>query len=61
MFISERSLASAASAMAMNSLLRWLISMTLMPEPPKSVISSAARLSTGSGSAAGPAAKLYTG
>ena len=44
----------------MNSLPRWLISITDMPEPCQSSISSAAWRSTGSGSAAGPALKLKT-
>src|SRR5688500_6929002 len=44
----------------MNSLPRWLISITDMPDPCQSSISSAAWRSTGSGSAAGPALKLNT-
>ena len=44
----------------MNSLPRWLISITDMPEPCQSSISSAAWRSTGSGSVAGPALKLKT-
>src|SRR5436190_13105367 len=46
--------------MAMNSLPRWLISITDMPLPCQSSISSAAWRSTGSGSTAGPALKLMT-
>src|SRR4051812_49351833 len=42
----------------MNSLPRWLISITDMPEPCQSSISAAACDSTSSGSAAGPALKL---
>ena len=44
----------------MNSLPRWLISITDMPEPCQSSISSAAWRSTDSGRAAGPALKLNT-
>ncbi len=44
----------------MYSLPRWLISITDMPLPCQSSISSAACRSTGSGSAAGPALKLKT-
>src|SRR5215813_13339622 len=44
----------------MNALPRWLISITDMPLPRQSSISSAAWRSTGSGSAAGPAPKLKT-
>src|SRR5690349_5294315 len=44
--------------MEMNSLPRWLISITLMPLPCQSTISSAAWRSTASGSMAGPAEKL---
>ena len=44
----------------MNSLPRWLISITDMPLPCQSSISSAAWRSTGSGSTAGPALKLMT-
>src|SRR5262249_40933341 len=44
--------------MPMNSLPRWLISITDMPEPCQSSISSAACSSTSSGSTAGPALKL---
>src|SRR5690606_1487148 len=44
--------------MAMNSLPRWLISMTDMPVPCQSRSSSAARASTSAGSIAGPALKL---
>src|SRR5438067_1456186 len=44
----------------MNSLPRWLISITDMPEPCQSSISAAACDSTSSGSAAGPALKLNT-
>src|SRR5581483_4890219 len=46
--------------MVMNSLPRWLISITDMPLPRQSSISSCARASTCSGSIAGPALKLYT-
>jgi hypothetical protein len=46
--------------MLMNSLPRWLISITLMPLPCQSSISAAAWRSTGSGRAAGPALKLKT-
>src|SRR5260221_10276652 len=42
----------------MNSLPRWLISITHMPVPCQSSISSPARASTSSGSTAGPALKL---
>ncbi len=55
---SSRSSASARSAMPMKALPRWLISITDMPSPCQSSISSAAWRSTGSGSAAGPALKL---
>ena len=44
----------------MNSLPRWLISITDMPLPCQSSISAAACCSTGSGSTAGPALKLNT-
>src|SRR5207244_2220385 len=44
----------------MYSLPRWLISITDMPDPCQSSISSAAWRSTGSGRAAGPALKLKT-
>ena len=44
----------------MNSLPRWLISITDMPLPCQSSISSAAMRSTDSGSTAGPALKLKT-
>src|SRR2546423_12276287 len=44
----------------MNSLPRWLISITDIPEPCQSSISSAACRSTDSGRAAGPALKLKT-
>ena len=44
----------------MNSLPRWLISITDMPLPCQSSISSAAWRSTDSGSVAGPALKLKT-
>ena len=44
----------------MNSLPRWLISITDMPEPWRSSISSAAWRSTASGRAAGPGLKLNT-
>src|SRR5215467_10092722 len=52
--------ASAFSAMEMNSLPRWLISMTDMPLPCQSSISAAAFRNTGSGRAAGPGLKLKT-
>jgi len=55
---SSRRSASAASAIEMNSRPRWLISITLMPEPCQSSISAAACCRTSSGSAAGPAEKL---
>src|SRR5204863_4309598 len=42
----------------MNSLPRWLISITDMPEPCQSSISEAACASTSSGSTAGPVLKL---
>src|SRR6266513_1551042 len=51
---------SAASAIAMNSFPRWLISITDMPEPCQSSISAAACASTSSGRTAGPALKLKT-
>src|SRR5258707_7139658 len=44
--------------MDMNSLPRWLISITHMPLPRQSSISSPARASTSSGRTAGPALKL---
>src|SRR6185369_12124674 len=44
----------------MNSLPRWLISITDTPEPCQSSISSAAWRSTASGNAAGPGLKLKT-
>src|SRR5262245_39222725 len=44
--------------MPMNSLPRWLISMTHMPVPCQSSISAAAVRRTGSGSTAGPGLKL---
>src|SRR5438046_790399 len=44
----------------MNSLPRWLISITDMPEPCQSSISAAPRASTSSGRTAGPALKLKT-
>src|SRR6516164_6717602 len=46
--------------MEMNSLPRWLISITDIPLPRQSSISSAACRKTGSGSVAGPALKLKT-
>jgi hypothetical protein len=55
---SSRRSASACSQMAMNSLPRWLISITPMPLPCQSSISAAACCSTSSGMAAGPAEKL---
>jgi hypothetical protein len=51
---------SASSWIVMNSLPRWLISITLMPLPCQLSISSAACRSTSSGMAAGPAEKLKT-
>src|SRR5439155_21223762 len=51
---------SACSAIAMNSLPRWLISITDMPDPCQSSISEAACSSTSSGRTAGPALKLKT-
>jgi hypothetical protein len=44
----------------MKALLRWLISMTDMPEPRQSGNSSRACSRTGAGNVAGPAAKLNT-
>src|SRR2546423_509240 len=44
----------------MNSLPRWLISITDMPDPCQSSISAAPRASTSSGRTAGPALKLNT-
>src|SRR3954469_7521063 len=44
--------------MEMNSLPRWLISITDMPVPRQSSISSPARAMTSAGSMAGPALKL---
>src|SRR5882762_8822262 len=44
----------------MNSLPRWLISITDMPDPCQSSISAAACSSTSSGRTAGPALKLKT-
>src|SRR5213592_1869076 len=44
----------------MNSLPRWLISITDMPDPCQSSISEAAFSSTSSGRTAGPALKLKT-
>src|SRR5213078_3106973 len=44
----------------MNSLPRWLISITDMPDPCQSSISEAACSSTSSGRTAGPALKLNT-
>ncbi len=55
---SVRRSASASSAMLMNSLPRWLISITDMPLPCQSSISPAAVRRTSSGSTAGPALKL---
>src|SRR5581483_7049957 len=57
---SSRRSASACAAIEMNSLPRWLISITDIPEPCQSSISAAACDSTSSGSAAGPALKLNT-
>src|SRR5216110_3785193 len=55
---SSRKSFSACSAIAMNSLPRWLISITDMPDPCQSSISEAACASTSSGRTAGPALKL---
>src|SRR6187455_3265378 len=55
---SSRRSFSASAAMPMNSLPRWLISITDMPLPRQSVISSPARARTSAGSIAGPALKL---
>mmetsp|Transcript_36616 Transcript_36616/g.89025 ORF Transcript_36616/g.89025 Transcript_36616/m.89025 type:complete len:332 (+) Transcript_36616:107-1102(+) len=55
---SSRRSASARSQIEMNSLPRWLISITLMPLPCQSNISAATWCSTGSGRVAGPAEKL---
>src|SRR4051812_15330003 len=55
---SSRKSFSAASAIEMNSLPRWLISITDSPEPCQSSISAAACASTSSGRTAGPALKL---
>ncbi|MCY1368376.1 hypothetical protein D9M69_553530 [compost metagenome] len=55
---SSRRSDSAASMMDLNSLPRWLISITLMPLPCQSSISAAACCSTSAGMAAGPAEKL---
>src|SRR5581483_9282435 len=52
--------ASACSAIETNSLPRWLISITDMPDPRQSSISSRACASTSSGNTAGPALKLKT-
>ena len=54
----SRRFASASAWIAMNSLPRWLISITDMPEPFQSSISAAAWRNTGSGRAAGPGLKL---
>src|SRR5450759_57978 len=48
----------ASAAICMNSLPRWLISITPTPQPCQSSMSAAASRSTASGMAAGPAAKL---
>ncbi len=56
--MTARSVASACSAQAMNSLLRCDTSITDIPEPSQSSSSSLARCRTGSGSMAGPAEKL---
>jgi len=58
--ISSRSVASASAWMEMNSLPRWLISITDMPLPRQSSISSAAWRRTASGRVAGPGLKLKT-
>src|SRR3954470_23115020 len=55
---SSRRAASASAAICMNSLPRWLISITPTPQPCQSSISAAASRSTGSGMAAGPGAKF---
>src|SRR5581483_7580055 len=55
---SSRRSNSASSAILMNSLPRWLISITDMPLPCQSSSSSPARESTSAGSIAGPALKL---
>src|ERR1019366_4651732 len=55
---SSRRWASASAWMDMNSLPRWLISITDIPDPFQSSISSAAWRKTGSGRAAGPGLKL---
>ena len=57
---SARTSASAFAAMAMNSLPRWLISMTDMPLPRQSGNSARACCKTSSGNTAGPALKLNT-
>src|SRR5262245_44090414 len=51
---------SAVAAISMNSLPRWLISITDMPDPCQSSISAAACSRTCSGRTAGPALKLKT-
>src|SRR5262252_3994512 len=57
---SVRRSACAFSWMPMNSLPRWLISITDMPLPCQSSISAAAVRNTGSGRTAGPGLKLKT-
>src|SRR5947208_4914429 len=52
--------ASARARMASNGLERWLISRTDMPTPGSAIRSRCISSSTGSGSTAGPAAKLWT-
>src|SRR5579859_298729 len=59
MFKSLRRSASDFCASAMKSLPRWLTSITEARALPHSSISAWARRSTASGSAAGPALKLY--
>src|SRR6516225_10622240 len=55
---SSRRSAWASAAICMNSLPRWLISITPTPQPCQSSISAAASRSTASGIAAGPGAKF---
>src|SRR3970282_38874 len=56
--IASRRSRSASAAMPMNSLPRWLISITDMPLPCQSSTSSPARASTSAGSMAGTALAL---
>src|SRR3954452_2877318 len=58
--INSASNSSASAWMDMNSLPRWLISITDMPQPRQSSISCAAWRRTGSGRVAGPGLKLKT-